>query len=155
MFSKAPEKGQALILIALAAIGLFAFAALAIDGSRAYSDKRHAQNAADTAALAGALAYARADRDDIENDSEILTVVAGAAQPQATGNGYSGGAENDVTISTVAVTAGCLSRQGREITVKIVSYIDTTLARVSRKNSNYKRCDCDCPGMQARSPDGC
>jgi len=56
MFIKASEKGQALILIALAAIGLFAFTALAIDGSRVYSDKRHAQNAADTAALAGALA---------------------------------------------------------------------------------------------------
>jgi len=130
MISKTSEKGQALILIALAAIGLFAFAALAIDGSRVYSDKRHAQNAADTAALAGALVYTRADADDIENDSEILTLVTGAAQPRATGNGYDGGAKNDITISTVAVTTDCRSKQGREITVKIVSYLDTTLARV-------------------------
>ena len=59
MITKTSEKGQALILITLAAVGLFAFAALAIDGSMAFSNKRHAQNAADTAALAGALSYAR------------------------------------------------------------------------------------------------
>src|SRR5436190_21329309 len=50
------ERGQALIIIALAAIGLFGVAGLAIDGSAKYSDRRHAQNAADTAALSGALA---------------------------------------------------------------------------------------------------
>ncbi len=48
------ERGQALILITFAAIGLFAVAGLAIDGTAKYSDRRHAQNAADTAALAGA-----------------------------------------------------------------------------------------------------
>jgi len=53
------ERGQALILIALAAIGLFGVAGLAIDGSAKFSDRRHAQNAADTAALAGALTLAR------------------------------------------------------------------------------------------------
>ena len=56
MKPKSQERGQALILIAFAAIGLFAFTALAIDGSRVFSDRRHAQNAADTAALAAALA---------------------------------------------------------------------------------------------------
>ena len=57
MIHKKTERGQALILIAFAAIGLFAFSALAIDGSRAFSNKRHAQNTADTAALAAALAH--------------------------------------------------------------------------------------------------
>src|SRR5512140_2290722 len=52
------ERGQALILVALGAIALFAIAGLAIDGSHMYSDRRHAQNAADTAALAGAYAKA-------------------------------------------------------------------------------------------------
>jgi hypothetical protein len=55
------ESGQALILIALAAIGLFGIAGLAIDGSAKFSDRRHAQNAADTAALAGARALARGE----------------------------------------------------------------------------------------------
>ena len=56
MAFKTTEKGQALIVIALAAVMLFAFASLAIDGSMAFSDKRHAQNAADTSVLAAALA---------------------------------------------------------------------------------------------------
>jgi hypothetical protein len=53
------ERGQALILISLAAIGFFGIVGLAIDGSAKFSDRRHAQNAADTAAVAGALALAR------------------------------------------------------------------------------------------------
>src|SRR5687768_12011260 len=53
------ERGQALIIFALAAIGLFGIVALAIDGSAKFSDRRHAQNAADTAAMAAALELAR------------------------------------------------------------------------------------------------
>lgn len=53
------QRGQALVLIALAAVGLFAFAALAIDGSAVFSDRRHSQNASDTAAFAAALALTR------------------------------------------------------------------------------------------------
>ena len=52
----ASEKGQALILIVGAIVGLVAITALAIDAGNAFSDRRHAQNAADTAALAAALA---------------------------------------------------------------------------------------------------
>lgn len=59
MRTKSSERGQALILIVFAAVGLFAFAALAIDGTRVFSDRRHAQNAADTAVLAAALAKVR------------------------------------------------------------------------------------------------
>lgn len=49
------EKGQVLIVIAIAAVALFAFAALAIDGSMVFSDRRQSQNASDTAVLAAAL----------------------------------------------------------------------------------------------------
>ena len=81
------EKGQALILITFAAIGLFAFAALAIDGSMVFSDKRHAQNAADTAALAGALAHSRGQ--------DISTT----AKSRALSNGYN----DDTTTNVVDV----------------------------------------------------
>lgn len=54
------ERGQVLFLIALM-IGLLAIVGLAIDGSMFLSDRRHAQNAVDMAALAGALAYVRDD----------------------------------------------------------------------------------------------
>jgi Flp pilus assembly protein TadG len=140
MSNQKSEKGQALILVAFAAIGLFAFAALAIDGSRVYSDRRQAQNAADTAALAGALAYVRG------ND------IQAAAQARTTDNGYDGGEKSDVTITTTAIAAGsgkCPGNtSGTEITVKIVSYLDTTFARIigrdmvpSTVSATAKGCD--------------
>lgn len=61
---KTTEKGQALVLVVLAAVGLFAFAALAIDGSAVFSDRRHSQNASDTAAFAAALALTRNPSSD-------------------------------------------------------------------------------------------
>src|SRR6185503_16953364 len=95
MIIKASEKGQALILVTLAAIGLFSFAALAIDGSRAYSNKRHAQNAADTAVLAGALAYAR--EGNINN-------IEAVALARAKENGYeTNGTSTEVTVTVTDV----------------------------------------------------
>jgi hypothetical protein len=60
---KNTQRGQALVLVALAIVGLVGFAALAIDGSNVFSDRRHSQNASDTAAYAAALALARAEAD--------------------------------------------------------------------------------------------
>jgi len=128
MFSKTNEKGQALILITLAAVVLFAFAALAIDGSRVYSDKRHAQNAADSAALAGALKYAREGATD--------TVITTKARAVALSNGYAHdpASGNPVNV-TFANYAGCPDgAPGKEITVEVVNHLDTTLARVIGRN---------------------
>jgi len=83
MKPKLQEKGQALIIIALAAVGLFGFAALAIDGSRVFSDRRHAQNAADTASLAAALSKIRADPPQT---GDAVAEAAGLAR--AASNGY-------------------------------------------------------------------
>ena len=100
----ASEKGQALILIALAAIGLFAFSALAIDGSRVYSDRRPARG-------------------------HDVTITAEA---HTTSNGYDNGTQSDVTISMTNSPSGvCPANIIREdITVTIVSYVDTTFARI-------------------------
>jgi len=120
------EKGQALILISLGIIALIGFTALAIDGGRAFQQKRHAQNAADTAALAGALAYSR---------NENITTKA---QDRATSNGFDdNGTTNDVTITvTDAATGVCPANvQGKEITVEIVSTLPTTFTRVLGRTS--------------------
>ncbi len=45
-------KGQVLVLVVLGMVGLLAFTALAVDGSRVYMARRDVQNAADAAALA-------------------------------------------------------------------------------------------------------
>lgn len=52
-------RGQVLALLALVLAGLLGFMALAIDGGIIFADRRGAQNAADMAALSGALARIR------------------------------------------------------------------------------------------------
>ena len=60
MKAKSPsERGQAIILIVLSIVGLLALTALAVDGGNAYSERRRAQNAADTTVLDAALAKLR------------------------------------------------------------------------------------------------
>lgn len=57
MFSKREsQSGQAFVIIVFMILGLFGFAALAIDGGMLYAERRRAQNAADAGALAAALA---------------------------------------------------------------------------------------------------
>jgi Flp pilus assembly protein TadG len=122
------EKGQALIFIALIAVGLFAFAALAIDGSMAFSDERHAQNAADTSALAAALAKIRG------NDWNHTVTTARA---RATSNGYNNNSTsntvevylcNDANATCMALPAGATPAD--YIQVKITSHVKTYFARV-------------------------
>lgn len=118
MATRFKEKGQSLIMIALAAVGIFAFAALAIDGSMAFSDKRHAQNAADTAAFAAALAKVRGD------DYTLL------ALQRAASNGYDdNGTSNDVEIFNPPVD-GHYVGNAEYIQVKIRSNVQTRFARI-------------------------
>jgi hypothetical protein len=113
------EKGQALIVIALAAIILFGFAALSIDGSVVFSDKRHAQNAADTSAMAAALAKTRGN--------DLFT----AGQTRSTSNGYDNNrTSNFVEITTTPTPDGACTDTGVDIKVKITSYVKTTFARI-------------------------
>lgn len=115
------EKGQTLVIIALAMIVLVGFTTLAIDGSMLFSDRRHAQNAADSAAMAGALAYTRG--------SDIFT----SAQTRATSNGYNNDNVTNIVIVTLVDSPSgvCPARtQGKDIQVDITSYVKTTFARM-------------------------
>lgn len=125
---KKNERGQALILIALAAIGLFAFAALAIDGSMKFSDRRHAQNAADNAALAAALAKIRGQN------------YVAAAENIARENGYDKLAPNTMEVEAKlcndpTLDAPCQglpagANQAEYIRVRIKSRVNYTFSRV-------------------------
>ncbi len=120
--SKKGQQGQALILIALAAVGLFAFSALAIDGSRSFSNKRHAQNAADTSVLAAALAKARG------NDYVV------AAEDRAESNGFVDDADSSVEVALCSEVTCTGLPSGADpaefIRVRIVSTIPATFGRV-------------------------
>ena len=50
---KESEKGQAIVYLVIGLVVFLGFVALAIDGGMALSDRRHSQNAADAASLAG------------------------------------------------------------------------------------------------------
>ncbi|MDQ3007051.1 MAG: pilus assembly protein TadG-related protein, partial [Chloroflexota bacterium] len=107
MLHKKSEKGQALVLIAFAAVGLFAFTALSVDGGRVFSDRRHAQNAADTAALAAALAKLRAPLTP-PTAADLAAVNAGL--DRAASNGYANDADSTVEVvfcSDPAITQLC------------------------------------------------
>lgn len=80
------NSGQAIVLIALAAIGLFAMMGLAIDGGRLLLLRRDTQNAADAAAIAAgralctgndpvAAGLAAADANGYNNDEVADTVI--------------------------------------------------------------------------------
>ena len=118
------EKGQTIIILAFAIVALIGFAALAIDGGRILSDRRHAQNAADTSALAAALAK-------IQGNDYVT-----AGQDRATSNGYDNDTDSTVEVhlcSETGVTCPSLPAgaiPSEYIQVKITSIVPTTFARV-------------------------
>ena len=137
------EKGQVLIIFALAAIGLFALVGLAIDGSKKFSDQRRAQNAADTAALAAALA-----KVDVLTTAKQMsdTTICPSASPSAActalltagffraqSNGYNGNlVTNVVEIYSPPKTGpySTVANKDQYVQVIITSYVPTTFMRV-------------------------
>lgn len=132
------ERGQALIMIVFAAVALFAFAALAIDGSIIFSDRRHAQNAADTSVLAAALARVR------NPDDWNATVTT--AKARATSNGYDDNQTTNVVevhlCSEAEATCTSLPTDAdatQYIQVKITSHVKTTFARIIGRSEVINR----------------
>jgi len=118
------ESGQALVIIVAAMIGLISMVGLAIDGGMAFSDRRHAQNAADTAAIAGSLAR-------INEDPNWKSVAWGVAAE----NGYDGLLTNDVDVYLCTEEAAfCDLPEFAEpddyVKVIITSWFETFFARV-------------------------
>lgn len=112
------EKGQALIMIALAGVILFSFAALAIDGSMVFSDRRHAQNAADTAVLAAALAKVRGQS------------FSTAAMNRAISNGYNNNGTTNIVQVYNPPTDGVYTGNSEYVQVKITSHVKMFFARI-------------------------
>src|SRR5687767_324529 len=85
------ERGQAIVLLALALVGLLGFAAVALDGGNIYTEQRRAQSAADNAALAAAFQYMSV----ITNTATL----SNTALANANVNGYdNNGTSNKVTF---------------------------------------------------------
>ena len=141
------ERGQALIIIALAAIGLFGIVGLAIDGSAKFSDRRHAQNAADAAALAAALAKANALTNGLSNSpaecpptsglpSDVCAAVITAALDLADENGYDNSASKQVDVYSPPIS-GFYEDDPTYVQVIIDSDVNTTFSRVVGINQTH------------------
>jgi Flp pilus assembly protein TadG len=119
------ERGQALVIIALAAIGLFGITGLAIDGTAKFSDRRHAQNAADAAALAAALS---------KGTGAAATVWKYEAKLVADANGYDGNfVSNTVSVyhcQESGASCGAYAGSSEYVQVIIQSKVNTYFARI-------------------------
>jgi Flp pilus assembly protein TadG len=125
------EKGQALILIAFAIVALIGFTALAVDGGRVMSDRRHAQNAADTAVLASALSKINGD-----------TAYKTKGTDRATSNGYTTGANgrtvevnlcSESGVTCAGLPTGAVTSE--YIRVRITSVVKMTFAKILGRQS--------------------
>jgi len=113
------ERGQALVMIVLAIVGLAGIAGLVVDGGNAFLDRRKAQNAADSAVLASALSRIRGGQD-----------WTGAAVASAAENGYNNdGVKNTVVLYSPPMD-GPYKGDVNYIQVIITSHVDTYFARV-------------------------
>jgi Flp pilus assembly protein TadG len=124
------ERGQALIIVAFAAVGLFAFTALAIDGGAAFSKKRQAQNAADAASLAGALALTRAP-DAAAGHTAALAAADASTKENSFNND---GTTNVVTIYNPPVD-GPYAGEANYVQVKILAHVTTYFTRIIGRNN--------------------
>jgi hypothetical protein len=135
------DSGQALVIIAIAAIGLFGIVGLAVDGSAKFSDRRHAQNAADTAALAAALTKANGLAAVPPQVDSVCSTVSGytnstfcldiidAAWDRAEENGYDGLIPDSVDVYSPPIS-GPYINNASYVQVIITSYTNTYFARV-------------------------
>ena len=90
-----PQKGQAVVFIALAIVGLVAITALAIDAGNTFLDRRKAQNAADSAATAAALGKIQGQN------------LFSLARNSAALNGYTTGSGGNTVIVNNPPAASC------------------------------------------------
>jgi Flp pilus assembly protein TadG len=111
----ARERGQIIVVFALALIAIVAMVGLILDGGSTFAQRRSQQNAADLASLAGANDYL------LNNDVTLATARARAVAAQ---NGFThgtGGVTVDVAIDTA---------NGAEVTVNIGAQHHNTFAAI-------------------------
>lgn len=112
------EKGQALVIIVFSLIGLLGVTALTVDGGNSYVQKRAVQNAADNAALGGALARIRG-----EDWVDVTYRIAAA-------NGYKNDGKTNVVEVYSPPISGVYAGDINYIQVRITSQTPTYFAGI-------------------------
>jgi Flp pilus assembly protein TadG len=134
MVSARAERGQVLVLVALALTTLLVFAGLAIDVGRQVAEQRHVQTAADAAALAACRALIAGDSDaSAAAQARTIGEVNLVASPAA-GNAsiapdvarvYESGHAGDPAFLLSGIIVS-----GTTVRVAIESHVDAVLARL-------------------------
>ncbi len=124
------ERGQILVVFALALIAIIGMVGLVLDSGSAFAQRRTEQNAVDLAAVAGANAYLHAAISGTGNTTTWKAAAVAAAQASATRNGYTNGTGG----ATVNVTASLLS-SGARVVVDMTAPHGNTFARVFGMNT--------------------
>jgi Flp pilus assembly protein TadG len=116
---KKRERGQVLIIIVLAMVGLAGMTGLVVDGGNVLLDRRNAQNAADSAALSAALTRVRGGQD-----------LAAAALASAAQNGYDNNGSSNIVEVYNPPTTGPNAGKVEYVQVIIISNVKTYFAKV-------------------------
>jgi Flp pilus assembly protein TadG len=119
------ERGQILVVFALAAVAIIAMVGVVLDGGGAFAQRRFEQNSADMAAVAGANAY----MNQAGAVGAKTAAAIAAARASATRNYYTDGTDG----ATVGVTVILLS-SGAEVRVAITDAHENSFARIVGQN---------------------
>ena len=92
------ESGAVLVVVSVAFVTLIGFAAIALDGGVLFNEKRHAQNAADHAALAAAWANCNGEDPAAAADASVVKNGYVAAELTLTDNDPSYTAQVDTSV---------------------------------------------------------
>jgi hypothetical protein len=122
------ERGQILVLFVLALVTMMAMVGLVLDGGDTFAQRRHQQNGADLAAMAGANAYLNAYAST-PSVAAATTAAIGAARAAATRNGYT-----DALAGAVVTVDVSLLSSGASVRVGVTAPHVNTFSRVLGMN---------------------
>ncbi len=125
--TRSTEKGQILVLLALALLGLLGFTALAIDGGMIYADRRYMQSSADAASLAGGGFIASEIQNTAAYQMHRSDFNCGTLTPILMGSGSTG---EGVALAKAAANGFDATAAGSTDVVDVVVSCDSGLKTV-------------------------
>lgn len=114
------EEGVTIVVVALLLAGLLMIVGLAVDGGRAYTSRRQAQNAADSAALAGTEALFSYQYTRSQNNAANGTIVNAAVVKKLDENGVTTGQTCFYVTATGASTGTACTATPPDVAAGVV-----------------------------------
>lgn len=133
------ERGQILVLLVLAMVGMLGLTALAVDGGMVYADRRYMQSAADAATLAGAARVGDGiealDMDDLQWNCTALNshITAAYLETKSTAATNDYEIDKNTSLGTAENNLGMkitCSPTGKYVDVMVMLTNDTTTSFV-------------------------